>query len=507
MKLFDTVKQAKVKRTAFNKSHSVKMSGRTGNLYPVLVEEVVPGDTYKKTTEAMVRTAPLKFPLQHAYNIYFHDFFVPNRLVWEDFDKFITDDLNTFVPNIDFSSTGVEEGSLADYMGLPIGNGNQYIDVPVNALPFKAYQLIYNEYYRDQNLIPEVSLDHKDPAAINTLRKRSWEKDYFTSALPFTQKGSNTSVLPVDSTVNYLQTARAYQNAGLNASDITAGAAGDAKRDLEVDAINILSGPVSIENIASVRGGIDINEFRLAHRLQRYYETLARAGSRYREFLLSMFGVKNDDLRIMVPEYLGGGVTPIVFSEVLNHSDNADNASPQGSMTGHGISVGRTNNVNAMFKEHGYMITIMSVLPRAEYASQGLHKHWTRQDNLDFYNPHFANLGEQAVLNRELLLTQDQQYNTDTFGYQSRYAEMKYSCGRVAGAYRTSLSQHHAARIFDEFAEIQDLPNLNKEFIEADTTEIDQRIFPDPSTDYLWIQLYHNITAIRPMPYYGTPTL
>jgi hypothetical protein len=513
MKLFDTVKPNKVKRTAFNKSHSVKMSGKTGFLYPVMIEEIVPGDTYKKTTETMVRCAPLKFPLQHMYNVYVHDFFVPNRIIWNDFEKFISGDKETLVPQLDFSSTGITEGSLADYLGLPVETGEHFIGETVSALPFRAYQKIYNEYYRDQNQIDEIDVESATAAQLNVLQYRSWEKDYFTSALPWTQKGTNTQVLPVDNNVTYKTVSTVHDEGDVYASgSLRAGTPATGYQGLRKAGSDVPEdGNLRIENLDTVRGGIDINEFRLAHRLQRYYEMLARAGSRYREFLLAMFGVKNDDLRMQVPEYLGGGVTPLVFSEVLNHNGNqsaqtGDENTPQGAMTGHGIAVGNSNYVKAHFKEHGWMISIMSILPKSEYAAQGFEKFWLRKDELDFYNPHFANLGEQAILNKELLLTDDQAYNDLVFGYQSRYADMKYKSGRIAGAYRKTLSSHHAARIFDA-KDSSTAPKLTKEFLEAKTNDIDQRIFPDPETDYFWIQMYHNVTAVRPMPYYGTPTI
>ena len=256
---------------------------------------------------------------------------------------------------------------------------------------------------------------------------------------------------------------------------------------------------IQIDNINSV--SITVEELRTATRLQRFLERNARAGTRYVEHLLSHWGVKSSDARLQRAEYIGGGKSPVVVSEVLNTTGTAE--LPQGNMAGHGINVGRTNHATKFCEEHGFIIGIMSVMPEPNYQN-GIPKLWTRKLNLDFYYPEFAQLGEQPVLNQELYWDGEAPLtNGQTFGYQSRYAEYKFQPSTVHGHFRDNLDFWHAGRKFAT------RPSLTQEFIECDTTDINERIFAvnNPLIENLYIQVYHNIKALRPMPFFNTPSL
>ena len=253
-----------------------------------------------------------------------------------------------------------------------------------------------------------------------------------------------------------------------------------------------------IENLEALA---TINEFREANALQRFLEKLSRSGSRYIEYVKMIFGETSSDSRLQRPEYLGGGRAPLVISEVLSTFDNTGGGLPQGTMSGHGIAVGNTNGFTQKFNEHGYIIGLMSVLPRTGYQ-QGLEKHFTRFDQFDFPIPDFAHLGEQEVKNKEIYAAYDEavDLNDVTFGYQSRYSECKFKNSTSHGDFRTNLAFYTMDRIFAS------RPNLGANFVEADPTT---RVFAidDPEIDHLWCQIHHNISAVRPLPYSGTPSL
>lgn len=506
MKIFNQVQNRRLKANAFDLSHEKKLSMNMADLVPILCQEVVPGDKFRVNTETLIRLAPMTAPMMHRVNAYVHYFFVPNRLVYGEWEDFITGgergDKTPIFPQIQYwdgSKTMFTKGSLADYMGVPIipenvtvsEQANQYI----SALPFRAYQMIYNEYYRDQNLQDKVPftkdsvLTGNEWQQILTIRKRNWEKDYFTSSLPWTQKGSEV-ILPTD--INYkapnlvLNSSGAMQQDGAltsNAGELLGGATGTS--------------PTVIDNIENI--GTTINDLRRAVRLQEWLERNARSGSRYIEQILAHFQVVSKDARLQRPEYLGGGKTPVTVSEVLSTYGDAN--VPQGNMAGHGIAVGNTNQFSRFFEEHGYVLGIMSVLPSTSY-SQGLPKHFQKFDKFDYYFPEFAHLGEQEVNNKELYidLTATDNYNSEVFGYQSRYCEYKYAPSTIHGDFKDNLKYWHMGRIFSS------RPALNSAFITADPTTRVFAVSEDPSHK-LYVQLYNKITAIRRMPYFGTPSL
>ncbi|AXH77918.1 MAG: major capsid protein [Microviridae sp.] len=511
MKLFNDIQFNKPKKNKFDLSHEKKLTMKMGAMVPILLQEVIPGDQFRVNTEMLMRLQPMLAPIMHRVRVKTDYFFVPNRLVWDNWQKFITggeDGLSTNVSPYVLIETGIpanliEKSTLWDYYGMPsfdpTGMPGQ---LKVNAMPFRAYQLIYNEYYRDQNLVPEITIAKTDGLEPNTaamlkLRTSAWEKDYFTSALPFAQKGGPVS-LPIDPVVNYKNISIVKQS----------GTGANADGALSVDPItgdlHDVSGTARIENIQDItNASTTINDLRVAVRLQEWLEKNARAGSRYIESILAHFGVRSSDARLQRPEYLGGSSNPIVISEVLStfqFSGDPDGA-PQGNMSGHGVSAGNVPGFKRSFEEHGFVIGIMRVLPKTAYQ-QGIPKFMTRTDKLEYAWPSFAQLGEQEVRNQELYFDKalPDATNQGTFGYQSRYAEYKFNCGTVHGDFKTNLSFWHMGRIFAA------PPVLNESFITADPTK---RVFAvtDPTEDELLVQLYNSISALRPLPYFNTPTL
>ena len=515
--IFDRIKLTKPKSSVFDLSHEKKLSLNMGDLVPIFLQETLPGDRFKVNMEHLIRFQPLLAPIMHRVNVYTHFFFVPNRLVWNDWEKFITGGNDgTQVPVFPRIKQTYnykplfDRGSLADYLGFPSSNlpatGNFNLDL--SALPFRAYQLIYNEYYRDQNLTPEVQLSKSSGIvtgsefnSITVLRKRAWEKDYFTSALPWAQRGEQLTIplsgfAPI--TPDGTQTTFKVKSSGLPPSD-------DALSTSMSKLANTLDGELMFNNTGLATDLSDvssstINELRQAFSIQKWLEKNARGGSRYVEQILSHFGVHSSDARLQRPEYLGGGKTPVVISEVLQNSSSTEN-SPQGQMVGHGISVGNTNEFRARFEEHGLVIGIMSIIPRTSYQN-GLPRVFQKYDKFDYFFPDLAHLGEQSVKKSELYLdlskNLDAPENSGTFGYQPRYAEYRFVNDSVHGDMVRNLDFWHMGRKFTA------LPPLNASFVESNPT---QRIFAvvDPNEHKLIVQTYCNFQAIRPLPKFGTP--
>jgi len=504
-KLFSTVGSRKPKRTAFDLSHERKLSCKMGQLIPIMNDEIMPGDTFKIRSEVLVRLAPMIAPVMHRTNVFIHYFFVPNRIIWDDWEMFITGQKDILVP--EFKSTLLlTKGSIADYLGLPLDVSTSSLN-GVSQLPLRAYRKIWNDYYRDQNQQEELSLDMTSGSdqLIQSPLLRAWEKDYFTSALPAKQQDGPYGV-PINP--NYIETGSLAYHTDDSPAD---GPLSVTNSSIHDNAENVV-----IKNLVEGQeSAVDINEFRIAHRLQRWAERQMRSGNRYVETLLSHWGVTNNDLRMMRPQYLGGGKMPVTISEVLNTNGNKiEDASlgsnvPLGDMAGHGIGIGSTPMARASFKEHGWIMGIMSVIPKTTYQN-GIHRSWLRKDKFQFPWPEFANFGEHAVLQAELYATNVQTENETVFGYQSQYSDLKYKGSSVHGDFRDNLSFYHMGRIFAETPESGEQlpPSLNEDFIKCDTSAINERVFTTGNTtDTLWVQIYNAVTAIRPMPYYGTPTL
>jgi len=505
-KLFSTVASRKPKRTAFDLSHERKLSCKMGQLIPIMNDEIMPGDTFKVRSEVLVRLAPMIAPVMHRTNVFIHYFFVPNRIIWENWEKFITGQEELLIPTSETMNTN-NKGSILDYLGIPtgiiIGNLNG-----ISELPVRAYYKIWNDYYRDQNQQEEIDVETLTASQfLGEPLLRAWEKDYFTSALPSTQQGGPYGV-PVNPSYIDTGSLATTKDGGFAAEgNMQIGPGGQINDGVEdVIVKNLIDG----EELT-----IDINDFRVAHRLQRWAERQMRSGNRYVETLLSHFGVHNNDLRMQRPQYLGGGKMPVTISEVLNTNGNEINDPtlgsnvPLGDMAGHGIGIGSTPMAKATFKEHGWIMGIMSIIPKTTYQN-GVHRSWLRKDKFQFPWPEFAHYGEHAVLQKELFATNDLTANNEVFGYQSQYSDLKYKGSSVHGDFRDNLSFYHMGRIFAETPGTgeQSKPDLNEEFITCDTSAINERVFATGDTaDTLWVQIYNAVTAVRPMPYYGTPTL
>lgn len=491
-----------MKRGKFSLSHTRLLSGKQGQLLPIMCKEVLPGDTWQQTTSALIRLSPLLAPVMHPVNVRIHHWYVPTRLIWEDFEDFITGGADgndaTVAPTITVNTgSGYAVGSLADHLGLPTGVD----DFTHSALPFRAYAKIFNEWYRDQDLVAELTVSEasgNDTTTSTALKNIAWEKDYFTSARPWPQKGDDVTLplgttAPViynDNSTNIMLARNAVSNALSGAADLTIDGSGNlinGASGIAIDPNSRLLADLSDASAATV------NELRLAMALQRYKEARARYGSRYTEYLRYL-GVRSSDARLQRPEYLGGGKQTIQFSEVLQTGGITDETeTPVGEMYGHGIGAMRSNRYRRFFEEHGYVITLMSVRPKTMYT-QGLHKMWTRSTKEQYWQRELQHIGQQEVLNRELKV--DHATPTGTFGYQDRYDEYRRAESSVAGEFKTTaLNYWHMARIFSSD------PALNSTFVTADPTT---RIHADTSSDNLYIMANHSIQARRLLAQTGT---
>lgn len=462
-------------------THEVKLSGNMGKLIPINFLEVMPADKWKGCSEVNIKLAPLVAPMMHRCDVYVHHFYVPWRIVWDKFDDYLMglDDTLT-MPKIGIST--VQNNSLADYFGIP---SVQNASLQVSSLPFRAYQEIYNQYYRDQNLIDPIYVSHGNTdgttaqiAALTTLRDRCWEKDYFTSCLPWAQKGTPVRIPGTGEPVRI-----------------------DGSTD-EDDPVIINSEGVAVASASRedvVTQSATIRDLRRAEALQSYLEKDGIAGTRKQEWYLAHYGVAPSDGRIDKPEYLCGGKLPIRVGEVVQTS-STDSTSPQGNRSGIAGSSGNTNRFSKTFTEFGCIISILSVMPKPCYQ-QGLSRFWMRDGKYDWPFPEFANIGEQAVYNYEIDAVHTSENNRNgVFGYQSRYAEMKFQPDRVCGDFRTSLNFWHMGRIFDN------LPQLNESFVKCDPTT---RVFAvtDTNVDHLWIDVLNKFSVVRALPKYDKTLL
>ena len=518
--IFKHVLFPKVGRNKFDLSHSRKMSFNMGELIPSCVMDVVPGDKFIIRPENFLRFAPLVSPVMHKINVTTHYFFVPNRLLWSGWEDFITGESTASAPYCE-GLPNVTPGTIGDYLMYPQGSTSA-AGLTCSPMALAAYLLIYDEFYRDQNLQTTeqfVPLNAGDNDVYETKMsgdplKRAWNHDYFTSCLPFAQKGDEVTLpLLQDQKVDVtfktgLGSGGPGQNILDKATDLpvlnsTLGSTTDSELQ---DAPNTTDVRLDISNTHEVDITDEvttINTLRRAFRLQEWLERNARAGTRYIENIFAHFGVSSSDKRMQRPEYIGGSRQNMVISEVLSTAQTVDQMSndvPVGYMAGHGISVGGSAPIKYSAEEHGWIIGIINVQPVTGYQ-QGLPKMHTRFDKLDYYWPSFANIGEQEVLVKEVYCeTGTGGQLGQTFGYISRYAEYKYMNDSAHGEMKTNLSFWTLNRIFD------DVPALNSDFITCDPS---RRIFAvtEPGADTIYAHVHNHVTAIRKMPKFGVPSI
>lgn len=528
----------------FDLSHTNALTCDMGVLVPFYTQEVLPGDEFRIRTDCMVRLAPMLTPIFGEIDVYTHYFFVPNRLLWRNWEKFITHGLETGTdssvkPYWKISSASVATaganavGTLWDYLDYPVkdsagSNGAtvcSVADVCFDALPVMAYNRIFNDWYRNEFLQTErKNYDGDGARSISSnnnnfvdfsLARRCWSRDYMTSALPFTQLGD-----PV--TLGIGATAPVISNGEVITMSDSASTPAFANKDLEIQAIvnnqsalNLTDqggAGYSTKKLAfgdesglyadlSEATAVSINDVRTAFQLQRILERKARSGNRYVEYLAASFGVRSPDARLQRAEFLGGGKSSVLISEVLQTSAGTS-TSPQGNMSGHGFGASRSFSVNKAFTEHGYIMGILSIMPKTSYF-QGRPKSMARWSWTDYYQPEFAHLGEQAVYKSEVVcnsssVAADGFGSNGIFGYQPRYEEYRRKLSGVHGDFRTNMAYWHLARTFSS------VPSLNADFVKCVPSK---RIFAagDQADRPCWVLMNLDVRAIRPIPKHGNP--
>lgn len=506
--IFNSIQLKRPKSNTFDLTHDVKMTGKMGYLMPILCQEIMPSDRVQLGCDSLIRFAPLIAPVMHRMDVTMHYFFCPTRLVWPGWEKFITNDPTAgampFV-TIDGAVSAIQSKFL-DYMGIPPFPGGGVV-TDINAIPFACYQAIYHEYYRDQNLVPEFDYkltngdNNGKKGILYNLRKRAWEHDYFTSALPWAQKGASVDIPLGDVKLDPLWGSAVNNPSFRNLLMGEDSGAIDQQVVLGDGFINIggSTPPHAYDPDGTLKvEATTINTFRRAERLQMWLEKNARGGTRYIENILVHFGIRSSDKRLQRPEYITGVKSPVVISEVLNTTGEASGL-PQGNMAGHAVSVG-TGKLGTYFaEEHGYIIGIASVLPKPAY-SQGIPRTFLKKFNTDFPWPDFAHIGEQEIQNQELMAYTGSV--TGTFGYIPRYAEYKFMQSRIAGDFRTSLYFWTLTRDFSGPV------GLNQQFIEVDPDDLtDIFAVTGGPEDNLYLHILNKIKSSRPLPVYGSPML
>lgn len=533
---FQSVELRKAQRSMFDLSHQKRVSTRMGRLTPVMCLECVPGDSFDLSTEILVRVAPLLAPIYDQMNLFVHVYFVPNRLLWDDWEEFITGggsygttadpglapvppffDLGTVIAT---DPTLVEESSLSDYLGVPILTdidpvAANWDGLFIDALPFLAYQLVWQEYYRDRNYLTDssttglvttipVSSGELTDYVNMFLHDRAYMHDYFTSSLPFTQRGEEVLMpLAGSGTVTYLsQSEVRTTTGGVPAVSGTLENFGTQFRTSD----NVAARLENIDDVIMDSSSVSINDFRSAYALQVWLERNAIGGSRYTESTQAHFGVKPQDSRLQRPEYVTGMRVPIKISEIVSTAYSNDGAAtvPLANLAGHGIAYANQGRGRYFCAEHGFLMAICSIMNPPSYH-QGLPRmFWARRSFLGYVWPTFSKLGEQEVAKAELYaspanLTEDVDGNLPLFGYQSRYADWKYVCNSSHGQFHSTLLFWTLTRHFSSS------PELGNDFVEFDSATQDRVFAVGGDEDNFWLYVHNRVNVRRVLPYFGTP--
>ncbi|ALS03470.1 VP1 [Gokushovirus WZ-2015a] len=552
---FSTLPHIDIQRSRFDRSSSIKTTFNAGDVVPFYLEEVLPGDTFNVKTSKVVRMQTLLTPIMDNIYLDTYYFFVPNRLVWQHWKEFCGENTESaWIPETEYAmpqitspaDKGWEVGTIADYFGIPTGVKG----LSVSALPFRAYALIINEWFRDENLqdplvvpVDDSTVAGSNGATLVTDVAKGGKPfiackyhDYYTSALPAPQKGPDVTIpvsaganLPVMATKD-VHAAGGYSlfgNAQVSTSGVYSKGTGYATASFGGDfstpttfSFSKASSPVAVPssndpayfdptNLWAIDNGAvsaaTINQLRLAFQIQKFYERQARGGSRYTEVIRSFFGVTSPDSRLQRPEYLGGNRVPININQVVQQSGTGESSStPQGTVVGMSQTTDTNSDFIKSFTEHGFIIGVMVARYDHTYQ-QGLDRLWSRKDIFDYYWPVFANIGEQAIKNKEIY-AQGNATDDEVFGYQEAWAEYRYKPNRVTGemrsSYKQSLDVWHLADDYEK------LPSLSAEWIQEDAKTVNRVLAVSQNLSrQFFADIFIQNKCTRPMPMYSIPGL